>query len=281
VENPVHPVHPCLNAAQEQHYREQGYVILRGIIPAAEVEALRAAVRELVEASAVGKGPEIPWINREKRVPERLGQLLRPGWTRPAFVNSLERGPYFAIADQILGTAVRYSLFGMLAGGDGKAYVQNWHRDLAPVSGEHELAVLERNYGIYTQINAPLFPDRYLTIVPGSHLRRITAAERAALAENPTGDMPGQLTVETEPGDVAFYYSNLLHRGYNPEGAMRWTMHHAFVRADSPVAVHERGQEAWITSPGYIEALPPDLRMRMQRYLDAVPDGPSPNIAVA
>jgi ectoine hydroxylase-related dioxygenase (phytanoyl-CoA dioxygenase family) len=269
-----------LNAAEQQQYREEGYVILRGILAAEVVEALRAAVRDLVEASAAGHGPEIPWINREKRIPERLGQLLRPGWIRPAFMDSLERGPYFPIAAQILGTETRYSLFGMLAGGDGKAYIQNWHRDLAPIEGERELAILERGYATYTQINAPLFPDRYLTIVPGSHQRRTTAAEREVLAHNPTGEMPGQLTVETEPGDIAFYYSNLLHRGYNPKGVMRWTMHHAFVRVDAPVAVHERGQERWITQLGYLDSLPPPLRTQMQRYLDALPEGESPNIAV-
>jgi hypothetical protein len=269
-----------LSAAQKEEYRREGYVILRGIIPAEEIEALRADVRDLVAAAAEGRGPELPWINKEKRIPERIGQMLRPGWVRPSFTASLERGPYFSIAEQVLGTAVRYSLFGMLAGGDAKPYVQNWHRDLAPTEGENEVAILERNYRVYTQINGPLFPDRYLTIVPGSHLRQTTAAEREVLARDPTGEMPGQLTVETEPGDVAFYYSNLLHRGYNPGGAMRWTMHHAFVSAAAPVAAHERGQERWIGEPGYLDTLPPALRLAMQRYLDAVPEGSSPNIAV-
>jgi Phytanoyl-CoA dioxygenase (PhyH) len=269
-----------LSAAQKEEYQREGYVILRGIIPVEEIEALRADVGDLVAAAAEGRGPELPWINKEKRIPERIGQMLRPGWVRPSFTASLERGPYFPIAEQVLGTAVRYSLFGMLAGGDGKPYVQNWHRDLAPTEGENEVAVLERNYRVYTQINGPLFPDRYLTIVPGSHLRRTTAAEQDVLARDPTGEMPGQLTVETEPGDVAFYYSNLLHRGYNPGGAMRWTMHHAFVNAAAPVAAHERGQERWIGEPGYLDTLPPALRLAMQRYLDAVPEGSSPNIAV-
>jgi hypothetical protein len=269
-----------LTASEQEQYEREGYVILRGIIPAEEIEGLRADVRDLVAAAAEGRGPELPWINKEKQIPERIGQMLRPGWVRPAFTASLERGPYFSIAEQVLGAPVRYSLFGMLAGGDGKPYVQGWHRDLAPTEGESELAVLERNYRLFTQINAPLFPDRYLTIVPGSHLRRTTAAEREVLARDPTGEMPGQLTVETEPGDVAFYYSNLLHRGYNPGGAMRWTMHHAFVNAVAPVAAHERGQERWIGEPGYLDTLPPALRVAMQRYLDAVPEGPSPNIAV-
>jgi hypothetical protein len=268
-----------LSDAERDQYRRDGYIIKRGIVPQAEIEALRADVRDLVEHAATGSGPEIPWINKEKRIPERLGQILRPGWIRPSFVASLESGPYLPVAAQILGGETRYSLVGMLAGGDGKPYVQNWHRDLAPIEGEHELAILERGYRVYTQINAPLFPDRYLTIVPGSHLRRTTEAERKAHAENPTGDMPGQITVETEPGDIAFYYSNLWHRGYNPTGQLRWTLHHAFVIASQPVAAHERGQERWIGEPGYLESLPPALRRHMQLYLDAVPEGPSPNLA--
>jgi hypothetical protein len=84
------------------------------------------------------------------------------------------------------------------------------------------------------------------------------------------------MTVEMEPGDVAFYYSNLWHRGYNPEGKLRWTMHHAFVRQGSPVCMHEKGQESWITQPGYLESLPPKLRAFMQSYLDDVPEGEAP-----
>ncbi len=267
-----------LSDVEREQYRLEGYIILRGIIPSSQIEAMRADVRGLLERSAGGDGPDVPWINREKRIPERLGQLLRPEWIRPSFIQSLESGPFLPIAREILGAEVRYSLFGMLAGGDGKPYIQGWHRDLAPTSGEHERAILERNYRIFTQINAPLFPDRYLSIVPGSHLRPTTPAEREVLANDPTGDMPGQLTVETEPGDVAFYYSNLLHRGFNPNGALRWTMHHAFVRADQPVAVHERGQEGWIAAPGYLDSLPAPLRLFMSGYLDAVTDDPPPDL---
>jgi hypothetical protein len=268
-----------LTAAEREQYQSEGYFIRRGIIPLEQVETLKADIRGLLERSAAGDGPEVPWINREQRIPERLGALLRPEWVQPAFVDSLERGPFFSIAEQLLGQPVRYSLFGMLAGGDGKPYIQGWHRDLAPIQGEQEMPVLERGRRTVMQINAPLFPDRYLTIVPGSHRRPTTAEEREVLANNAAGDMPGQLVVETEPGDVAFYYPNLLHRGYNPEGRLRWTMHHAFLAAAAPVYQHERGQESWIRQPGYLDSLPPATRTALQRYLDAVPDGPSPNLA--
>lgn len=268
-----------LSTAERDQYQHEGFFIRRGIIPPEQIEALKTDIRQLLERSAAGEGPEVPWINREQRIPERLGALLRPEWVQPAFIDSLEHGPYFPVAEQFLGQQVRYSLFGMLAGGDGKPYIQGWHRDLAPTQGEQEMPVLERGQQTVMQINAPLFPDRYLTIVPGSHRRPTTAEERDVLANNAAGDMPGQLIVETEPGDVVFYYPNLLHRGYNPEGRLRWTMHHAFLAADAPVYQHERGQEAWIRQPGYLDSLPPTLRTAMQRYLDAIPDGPSPNLA--
>ena len=132
--------------------------------------------------------------------------------------------------------------------------------------------MLQRTFPLGVQINAPLFPDRYLQIVPGSHLRPATAEERAVLEHNAAGAMPGQRDVTMEPGDVAFYFANLLHRGYNPKGALRWTMHHAFMRADEPVQSYDQGQDSWILQPGNLDSLPPTLRLHMQRYLDARPN---------
>jgi phytanoyl-CoA dioxygenase PhyH len=271
----------ALSETEREQYRRQGYFIRRGLVPPEEVAALKADIQQLVEQAAASNGPEVSWINKEKRIPERLHLLLRPGWIRPSFAASLESGPYFPIVEQLLGGPARYSLFGMLAGGDGKPYIQNWHRDVALTEGERELLVLERGYRTVVQINAPLYPDRFLQIIPGSHLRPTTQPERDVLANAPTGEMPGQLVVEMEPGDVIFYYPNLLHRGYNPVGALRWTMCHAFVAAAAPVYSHERGQEGWIAQPGYLASLPPRLRLAMQRYLDALPAGPSPVFAAA
>ena len=264
-----------LTAEQLQHYQEQGFIVLRGLIAPQQIEALKAAVNTLIDDAQAGK-IDIPWINREQRIPERIGLLLRPNWIQQAFIDSIEEGPYLPIAEQILNAPVRYSLFGMLAGGGGKSYIQGWHRDLSSPWMPEEEAINRGGYYLYTQINAPLFPDRYVQIVPGSHLRASTPEEHEALKDDSTNNIPGQITVEMKPGDVAYYYSNLWHRGYNPEGNLRWTMHHAFVRADAPVCAHETGQESWITQHGYLESLPTRLREFMQRYVDAVPEGEAP-----
>src|SRR5437868_4551772 len=91
-----------LRETEREHYRCEGYFIRRGLIPPEEVAALKADLHQLIEESAAGNGPEVPWINHEKRIPERLQLLLRPGWIRPSFVASLERGPYFPVVEQIL-----------------------------------------------------------------------------------------------------------------------------------------------------------------------------------
>ncbi|KAI0396552.1 phytanoyl-dioxygenase family protein [Xylariaceae sp. FL0594] len=74
-----------------------------------------------------------------------------------------------------------------------------------------------------TQWNLALFPDESLIVVPGSHVRPRTDEERAAhpLEKN----MPGQLVVRLEPGDVVFYDNNILHRGVYDAGRERMSLH--------------------------------------------------------
>jgi hypothetical protein len=269
---------PTITDKHREQYHHDGYFILKGIVPENQRQALIQAVKDLMEASIENGRPELRWISKEDRIPGRIGGILEPTRIRPGFANSLADGPYFSVAEQILNSPVRYCVCGMLAGGGGEAYIQNWHRDTSPTEGDQELAVLQRNYRLYTQINAPLYPDRYLQIVPGSHLRKSTEDELDVLHNNPKGDMPGQLTVETEPGDIVFYYNNMHHRGYNPKGELRWTMHHGFMVADAPVYDVEEGQESWMGQEGYIDSLPAGLKVYMQRYLDSCRDGPAPKI---
>ena len=116
----------------------------------------------------------------------------------------------------------------MLAAGGGQPYTQKWHRDLGRPGDPDETAYLRRHEGRFVQFNAPLVAgDRFLNIVPGSHLRASTDAEIEA-SRSESGEMPNALVVELEPGDIVHYNANLWHRGWNPEGRKRWTMHCAF-----------------------------------------------------
>ncbi|KAI1758149.1 phytanoyl-dioxygenase family protein [Xylaria castorea] len=74
-----------------------------------------------------------------------------------------------------------------------------------------------------TQWNLPLYPDDSLIVVPGSHVRVRTPQERAASPHEP--NMPGQLAVRLDPGDVVFYDNNILHRGVYSADKERMSLH--------------------------------------------------------
>ncbi|KAI0438961.1 phytanoyl-dioxygenase family protein [Xylaria telfairii] len=74
-----------------------------------------------------------------------------------------------------------------------------------------------------TQWNLPLYPDDSLIVVPGSHVRVRTPQERDASPHEP--NLPGQLVVTLEPGDIVFYDNNILHRGVYSASKERMSLH--------------------------------------------------------
>jgi len=99
----------------------------------------------------------------------------------------------------------------------GRDFELGWHRDdVRPdVSAAEEARQLERKSPggrqSHAQYNIALYDDASLVVVPGSHRRVRTPAERAASPY--AANLPGQVTVALGPGDALFYDSNILHRG--------------------------------------------------------------------
>lgn len=253
-------------------YQEQGYLILRGAFTENRIRALVSGVNRLMDKALAGQC-KIGWIDAEKRLPARIGHMLHPDKYDRAFAEWLDED----LAPQIetlCGGPPRHSLFGMLASGGGQAYLQGWHRDIAKPGAPDEVEFLRHHHGRFVQFNAPLLPgDKFLNIVPASHLRASTPAEIQASAAKENPQMPGAMVVEVEPGDIAYYNANLWHRGWNPTGANRWTMHSAFWKTEYPVMKHEYGQREAMLTPGHLDQIPSVTRSYIQRYLDAYPPG--------
>ena len=260
-----------------QTYHDQGYLILRQSFSPERVQSLREAVQYLVQRALKGE-VELNWIDREQGLPERTGHLLHPDKYNPAFGDWLaeDLAPQL---EALLGGSGRHSLFGMLAGGGCKAYKQNWHRDLGKPGAGDEAEYLQRHQGHLAQFNAPLVEaDHFLHIVPASHLRASTDTEIKASQAGEEGAMPGALVVELEPGDIVYYSANLWHRGWNPSGEKRWTMHCAFMQATHPVMKHEHGQREALTTPGHVEQMPDVAAQYIRRYLAQYGEGEPPDM---
>jgi len=258
-------------------YAQQGYIVLRKAFSQARIQSLIDAIERLMDRALAGEC-EIGWIDRDGRLLQRTGGLLSPDNYDPVYGEWLDGELAPHLETLIAGGEVRHSLFDMLAGGGGQSYQQNWHRDLCIPGAPDEAAYLRRHHGHFVQYNIPLFPgDRFLNIVPASHLRASTPAEIQAVEAGKQATMPDAISVELEPGDAVYYNANLWHRGWNPEGINRWTMHAAFWSVAYPVMKHEYGQREAMLQPGYLEQMPPITTNYIRRYLEQYPEsGPQP-----
>jgi len=266
-----------ISQKDKETYAAQGFLILRCAFAQTRIAALLEAVERLIDKGLAGECA-LGWIDREGRLPSRTGHLLNPDKYHPAFADWIDEDLAPHLEALICGPEVRHSLFGMLASGGGKPYTQKWHRDLGKPGAPDETAYLHRHEGSFVQFNAPLVSgDRFLHIVPGSH-RRASAAAEIEASRSESGKMPNALVVALEPGDIAYYNANLWHRGWNPEGHKRFTMHCAFWNAEVPVMQHEYGQREPLTQQGHLGQMPPITRQYIQRYLDNYPAAHPPSL---
>ena len=266
-----------------------------GAFSKARIRAMVEGYHRFLDRAMLGL-THLNWIDKEKRIPGRTASLLHPGRYDPSWGEWLDED-LIPLIEPLAGGPARHSLFGMLNGGGGQPYLQGWHRDLGKPGAPDEVEYLKKHHGRFVQFNAPLLPgDRYLNIVPGSHLRASTKEEIAAsqfvhlpgadpkltptpeqiktILERDPGVMPGAMTVELEPGDIAFYNANLWHRGWNPHGGIRWTMHCAFWLQKYEVMSHEHGQREPMLSAGHMERMPEGTKTYIQRYLDVYVETP-------
>jgi len=102
-------------------------------------------------------------------------------------------------------------------------FALRWHRDDIPssASAEEERARLAEP-AWHAQWNLALYDDESLVVVPGSHARARTEAERVV---GEYAEMPGEVRVRLKAGDVVFYDNNILHRGVYDAGKERATLH--------------------------------------------------------
>lgn len=233
-------------AHREAYYRD-GLTILRDLIPAALLADLR---RETDQARVIARRERGPQAQRLQPV-YRYEELNH----RP-FRDFLGLPGIRATVEGILGTEHAQSdILGVLFEPEREAWATAWHRDWGYNKPGIDLdaffdAVVHRP-GMFNQINAALYDDHSLWVVPGSHHRRDTDAERAVIGGRipPPGpelspgmsaeerelacsaytrQMPGAVQVALAAGDVAFYRAVGWHIGCYVPYVKRATLHDGF-----------------------------------------------------
>ncbi|KAB8222547.1 hypothetical protein BDV33DRAFT_168825 [Aspergillus novoparasiticus] len=273
---------PHLDALQRD-----GFVVVRSLLSPEEVAQFRTVSTKATTLTRTGHWPHFrtvpkqfpPWPTTPPPASEGgiwgVQHLLHPSMPgRAEFARFYFSEKVLAVAEELLGVTrtegnedepLVMELFNLLVAPETKDFELRWHRDDIPetVGPEEELKLLEskspQGKQSHAQYNLALCPDASLIVVPGSHRRVRTEAERNAGPYEP--DMPGQLVVELQPGDAVFYDSNILHRGVyrgKAEGGeeTRLTLHGSIGlkgvsgnEADKKVratAVLQHGVGAWV-----------------------------------
>ncbi|KAG5972680.1 hypothetical protein E4U55_000778 [Claviceps digitariae] len=215
-----------------------GFVIIRSLISDDQLNDLRRASRTVEKLGRSGQWPHVrtvgkqfpPWELQGRR-PEQgiwgVQHLMDPGLPG----HELFTRQYFS--EQILGVAkallggcqdgeLVMELLNMLVRPE-RDFALCWHRDdvAAGATAEEEMERLGRP-AFHAQYNLALWEDASLVVVPGSHRRARSEAERRA---DPMADLPGQVVVGLGAGDIAFYNNNILHRGVYDARRQRATLH--------------------------------------------------------
>ncbi len=276
---------------QVEKFTQEGYLIIRNHFDRERVERLlRIAVsaidqwkRESKEQSEPGGFCHRPdavilmHLNHPRYFrgrPEDLAFLL-DAVADPvchSFMKAvLEEEPYFEQSSMFLNPE------------NGEENFGPWHRDAQFFSKndeEKERRSIEEEAIPARELHfhIPLVRSVATQVVPGSHIRWDTDEEREVRKKDVVnGKMPNALILEIEPGDIAFFHVNALHRGTYPKGYPRRTIHCTFGRASMPRPptrenVTERNghystYQPWFKDPGYLAGVKRETKAMFEYFI--------------
>jgi hypothetical protein len=258
-----------LNNTEIQSFFDNGYVIRRGGLSQAQIETYRAAVDRILYKCRVEKAhSHLRYIDGKQDDTWGVNHIFHPSIREDCLVESLGHPQLLDVIEALIGTQLRYHLCTLLVSAERKPYHINWHRDSAR-DGEVPLEQLMARLKSGVQLNGALYDDETLYIVPGSHRREITDAERHILQHSPKADIPDQMAVTLKAGDIVFYNSSILHKGHNRTGEKRQTLHYALVavREDEPPNPDSPTSQEWLNQPAFFTGLNPRIKPLFDNWL--------------
>ncbi|KAF1809276.1 phytanoyl-CoA dioxygenase [Eremomyces bilateralis CBS 781.70] len=252
-----------------------GFVLIPSVLSKHELQTLRTACSEAVTLARAGKWSHIrtlpkqfpPWPSDPSHGIWGVQHLLHPALPNSkALTASYFSDAIVSPVKELLSATddeLVMELYNLLVRPD-QDFALRWHRDDIPPTAtvEEELKRLNEP-AWHAQWNLALYDDRSLVVVPESHRRARTEAERNA--DPYESNMLGQKIVEIKAGDVMFYDNNILHRGVYDATVERMTLHGSIghVKGSSARAqnVLQHGVGAWVDECRF-DDLPEGLKNR-------------------
>ena len=260
-----------LTSSEINAFVKNGYIIRKGVLSQTDIQAYRNAIDRILHKCRVEglHADHLRYIDGERDDIWGVNNIFHPSVRERALMEALAHPQILDVIEALIGERLRYHLCTLLVSSERKPYHINWHRDSAP-DGEVPLETLLSRLRSHVQLNGALYDDETLYIVPGSHRRELTDAERVVIQQTPKANMPNQLAVKLAQGDIVFYNSSLLHKGYNPNDAKRQTLHYAVVVAppeNEPANPQSPTSQEWLNDSAFLDNLPSRLKPLFDNWL--------------
>jgi Phytanoyl-CoA dioxygenase (PhyH) len=290
-------------ASWRADWQRDGFLVLRNVVPPADIALLRAIcdrVREQWRADSTPDsepggfafGPKA-WVlihlNHPRYHRGRRDELL-------TLLNAIAHPLGLAVLKSIYGADPLFMQMNYYMDPAGEGWPGVWHRDCQFFAGGDEKRVLELLLNEAdpprdVHMHIPLIQTQATEVVPGSHKRDDTPEERhVRLHDSSSANMPNALALALNPGDLAFFHVNTVHRGMYTHGVPRRTIAITYSNSAHPRPptrewmISSRGYAAsyqpWFLRPGYLDGLGAEARAFFQRYLDAYGARLTPDLLV-
>ena len=281
-----------------EKWKRDGYLVFRRLLDQDNVNALRAICDAALNQWCRQNTPENEpggrchkpdaWImlhlNHPKYHPtsESLGTLLNT-IAHPSILGVLDA----VFREPAVHTQINYYI------DPSEKRPSNWHRDCqftANWAGENMNDLISREGDPPREIHMhiPLASTSASQVVPGSHIRPDTPKEHLIRTEDPHSEnMPNAIQLPLEPGDIAFFHVNALHRGTYEAGVLRRTIAVTFNRISDPrpATAESMAQrtgyvpsyQPWFRKPGYLDGCSPEAIDFYRRFIDLYENSWSPD----
>ncbi len=257
-----------------QLFLEDGYAILRNVIPPERLDKLRASFEVLVDRQQTiwARDPEDPSNHAYKVKQPRLA--FQTG-VDAATANTVElclHANTLGVSRQALRDRdAAVSMMFLMCNPATDYGPDLWHRDhhhgpysQAPLAGLQADMLANGGPGS-VQWNIALYDDDVLWVVPGSHRRLNTPQENRELQDDPRGPLSNGMQVELQAGDGVMYINTNLHWPSNYTTKLRRCIHLGYRAFTGQLFPYAPG---FYWNPGFIKHLSSEACAMFERFTE-------------
>ena len=256
-----------------RQFLDDGYVLLRNVVPPERLEELRASFETLVDRQQANWASDRDDPNCFAYVAKQP-RLAFQTVTNEATANTVEfclHENTLGVSRQALGTRdVGLKQMILLCNPEVAHGPDLWHRDVSHgPTNNAPLAALQEdmlaNGPGSVQWNIPLYDDDVLWVVPGSHRRLNTARENRELLNDPRAKLSNCTQVNLKAGDGVMYINTILHWPSNYSTRLRRIIHLRYTSFGGQLYPYG---SRFLWEPSFVKHLSAEGQAGFRRFLE-------------